>query len=1132
MTKGQNFRYISLLEIINKVDRILRQKKNIEQTFTEIVSTVPFSQVMEVPIRLKLTFNNEEFSSPAFENEVVCQQHHFATLAGNVGTIQLCLGSVQYKEKELKPLEQNFLLDSLLRNIQQFLNSTERNDQNTFNQLHKNTPETNGKVTSSFLQRFLNANTFNRDIYHDLMPYKVGEILLISSLYDAYAIEREGRFTEHMLGQYGQLNLTSFPRITGATSLDQALHLLNFKHFDLIIYMVGAEKKVPLTVSEQINKAYPFIPIFLLLNNSSDVSYYSKILQNIPYIDKLFTWNGDANIFFAMIKMLEDKLNVENDTQLGQVRVILLVEDSPEYYSRYLSFLYKVLMEQTKRIIDDVSTDELYKVLRMRARPKILLASNYEEALEIIDNYQDYMLCLVTDVKFDRNGVLDENAGIALLEYTRKKLRNLPAILQSSDSSYEPIARQHNSLFIHKQSDTLYQDLENFITNYLGFGDFEFKDINGITIARASNMREFEKNLKEISDESLIYHASRDHFSMWIMARGEIRAASIINLKKVADFRDAHELRHDLLQMLKEYRNEQSSGNVIPYEPGMEVTEENVYTLAEGSLGGKGRGLAFIDALIHKYDFNRFIPDIRVRTPKTFVVGTREFEMFIKNNQLEGEVYTQKSFYLLKKQFINGELSSALMTKLESLLSNITKPIAVRSSGLFEDSLTQPFAGVFETYLLPNNHPDIKVRTQQTADAIKLVFASVYSTNAKGYVKAIDYKIEDEKMAVVIQEVVGNQFDNYYYPHISGVAQSYNFYPFAHMKPEEGFAIMALGLGRYVVDGNKAYRFSPHYPGTEINSTKDQFRNSQVNFYAVDLNKQNLNLLEGEMAGLAELDIEVAEYHGSLKHCVSVYHAESDNMYPGLSKTGPRIVNFANVVRYNYIPLAKTIELVLGLGKDAMGNAVEIEFAVDLEKDDHNRASFYILQIKPLISNTMECQIDLEEEDKDSILLYSEKGMGNGIVDDVTDVIYVDLNKFDKTKTQEMALEIESLNQYMIEQKRKYVLIGPGRWGTRDRWIGIPVKWHMISNARVIVETAMDDFPLEASSGSHFFHNVTSMSVGYFTVQPELSTSYINFKMLDDQLLVYQGEYFKHIRFKTPVKIKMDGRKRIYLISV
>jgi phosphoenolpyruvate synthase/pyruvate phosphate dikinase len=618
---------------------------------------------------------------------------------------------------------------------------------------------------------------------------------------------------------------------------------------------------------------------------------------------------------------------------------------------------------------------------------------------------------------------------------------------------------------------------------------------------------------------------------MWIMARGEIRAASIINLKKVADFKDAHELRHDLLQMLKEYRNEESAGNVIPFEPGMEVTEENVYTLAEGSLGGKGRGLAFIDALIHKYDFNRFIPDIRVRTPKTFVVGTREFETFIKNNQLETDVFAQKDFYLLQKKFIKGSLSAALLQKIESLLTSIYKPIAVRSSGLFEDSLTQPFAGVFETYLLPNNHPDIHVRTQQAADAIKLVFASVYSANAMGYVKAIDYKIEDEKMAVVIQEVVGNQFDNYYYPHISGVAQSYNFYPFAHMKPDEGFAVMAVGLGRYVVDGNKAYRFSPHYPGTEINSTKDQFRNSQVRFNAVDLNKINLDLLEGEMAGLAELDIDVAEKHGALKHCASVYNADSDTMYPGLSKPGPRIVNFANVLKYNYIPLANTIELLLGLGRDAMGNAVEIEFAVDLEKDEKGRASFYILQIKPLISNTMECQIDLEEEDKDSILLYSEKGMGNGIVDDVTDVIYVDQNKFDKLKTREMALEIETLNQEMINQKRKYILIGPGRWGTRDRWIGIPVKWHMISNARVIVETSFDDFPLDASSGSHFFHNVTSMNVGYFTVQPELSYSYINYKILDNQPLVFQGEYFKHVRFETPMKVKMDGRKRIYLIS-
>jgi len=1131
MSISQNFRYISLLEIIKKVDKILRQKKSIRHTFEEIVQTIDVSQMLQVPVGLKFMYNDELFSSRDFSNEVVCQQHHFTTHAGNTGFIQLCMGNNQNQNLALMPLEQNFLLDSLLRNLLLYLNAMESSDTSIQKSTRRSNGQSNGVLSSSFLQRFLNANTFNRDIYHDLMPYKVAEILLISSLYDAYAIEREGRFTEHMLGQYGHLNLTTFPRITGVTSLEQALNTLKYKHFDLIIYMVGVDKQLPLIVSQEINRHYPFIPVFLLLNNSSDVAHYSNMHDKIPFIDKLFVWNGDANIFFAMIKMLEDRLNVENDTELGQVRVILLVEDSPEYYSRYLSFLYKVLMEQTKRIIDDVSTDELYKVLRMRARPKILLASDYEEALAVIDRYQDYMLCLITDVKFNREGVSDDQAGIRLLNYTREKLRNLPAIIQSSNESHEKVATQSNALFVHKQSESLYQDFERFITYYLGFGDFEFKDAHDQTIARASNMKEFEKYLKIIPDESLIYHASRDHFSMWIMARGEIKAASVINLKKVADFKNAADLRRDLLQMLKEYRNEQSSGNVIPYEPGMEVTEENVYTLAEGSLGGKGRGLAFIDALIHKYDFNYHVPDIRVRTPKTFVIGTREFELFIKNNRLEAEVFADQSFEALRESFVKGELSPALMTKLESLLLPISKPIAVRSSGLFEDSLTQPFAGVFETYLLPNNHPDLNVRLKQVADAVKLVYASVYSNNARGYVKAIDYKIEDEKMAVVIQEVVGNHFGKYYYPHLSGVAQSYNFYPFAHMKPDEGFALAAVGLGRYVVDGNKAYRFSPRYPGTEIDSAKDQFRNSQVSFYAVDLQKKEPDLLEGEMAGLAELDIDIAEHLGTLKHCASVYNPDSDTMYPGLSKAGPRIINFANILKHNYIPFAKTIEMVLALGKEAMGTAVEIEYAVDLKKDQQGRASFYILQIKPMISSDMQCNIDMDAIRQDSILLYSDHGMGNGLMDEITDVIYADMSRFDKAKTLEMAIEIEQLNQQMVDEQRKYVLIGPGRWGTRDRWIGIPVKWHMISNARVIVETSFDDFPLDASSGSHFFHNVTSMNVGYFSVQPEISRNYIQYEKLENQQVVSKGNFFNHVRFSTPLSVKMDGRNRIYLIT-
>jgi len=739
---------------------------------------------------------------------------------------------------------------------------------------------------------------------------------------------------------------------------------------------------------------------------------------------------------------------------------------------------------------------------------------------------------LISDVKFERDGKFDENAGIKLLDYTHKKLKNLPTILQSSDSSYAEVAKEKQSLFIHKYSDTLYRDFEHFITNYMGFGDFEFKNKNGDIIAIASNMKEFESFLKKIPNESLLFHASRDHFSMWLMARGEIKAASIINLKKVNDFKNALELREDLLHMLKEYRNERDTGNVIAYSNTVESKEENVYTLAGGSLGGKGRGLAFINALIQNFDFSKFIPDIKVRTPKTFVIGTNEFETFLKRNKLSSILMTNSNYDEIKKHFISGQLSDSLKKKLFDLLKSLTKPIAVRSSGIFEDSLTQPFAGIFETYLLPNNHPEFNVRIQQIEDAIKLVMASVFSNTAKGYVKAIDFKIEEEKMAVIIQEVVGNKFDNLFYPHISGVAQSYNFYPFSHMKPEEGFAIAALGLGKYVVEGNKSYRFSPKYPSTEINSTKDQFRNSQVKFHAVDMNKEDLNLLDGELAGLSENDISVAEKHGTLTHLASVYNPDNNSVYPGVSKVGPRIINFANILKYNYVSLAKTIEIVLELGKNAMGTAIEIEYAVDLAKDKDGKASFYILQIKPLIQSGIDCDIDVESIKKDSIVLYSEKGMGNGIVDDITDVVYANVDSFDKSKTVEMAKEIEEINNTMIEQKRKYVLIGPGRWGTRDRWIGIPVKWHMISNARVIVESSFDDFPLDASSGSHFFHNVTSMNVGYFTVQPELLVSYIKYDILDQQEVITKGKYFSHVRFKKPIVIKMDGKKRIYLIHL
>jgi len=618
---------------------------------------------------------------------------------------------------------------------------------------------------------------------------------------------------------------------------------------------------------------------------------------------------------------------------------------------------------------------------------------------------------------------------------------------------------------------------------------------------------------------------------MWLMARGEIQVAKILNPAKVTDFKDPASLRNYLIDVIQHFRNEQNVGKVIPFEESAINDERNILALTEGALGGKGRGLAFINTLIYNYDFSQHVPNINIRTPKTSIVGTEEFEYFVDRNRLRERAVYETDYNILKKLFIEGKLTETLVRKLKLIIRNITKPLAIRSSGLFEDSLNQPFAGIFETYLIPNNHPDPRIRLEQLMDAIKLVYASVYSPIAKGYIEAVNYRIEQEKMAVVIQEVVGHQYDDVFYPHISGVAQSYNYYPFAHMKPEEGFAVTALGLGRYVVEGEKAFRFAPQYPDLEINSPKDMYKGSQLYFYAVDLAKQDVNLLEGEDAGLRKLDIYDAEMHGTLKHLASVYSLENNRISAGLRDPGPRVINFADILKYNYIPMAKTIEVVLDVVKEAMGSPVEIEFAIDLNKDDDYKASFYLLQIKPLIGNSTDYEVDMEKIDKSRILLYSEKEMGNGLMDDIHDVIFVDPHTFDKAKTIEMAEEIDHINATMGKAGRKYILIGPGRWGTRDRFIGVPVAWPQISNARVIVETSLDGFPLDASSGSHFFHNVTSMNVGYFCVQPELSDSFIRYDVLRQQPGLTKTDYFSIAHFETPLTVRMDGRKRISVIT-
>jgi hypothetical protein len=1140
--KGREGRYVTRerlkeLSAINQTTAILRTGKPIEESLHQIALILPKAwQYPEFTVS-RIRYSNFEIASPGFRETQWSQKQSFETIDNQEGSIEIYyLKAFQSAYEGPFLEEERHLIINLANIIAGYLNSvkgkailkktTDREPVGA-----RQDPPENSKYSRQLLQTFLNRNNYNRDIYHDLMPFKVKEILLVANLYDAYSIEKEGRFSEHVLGEFYQLSLSTMPRITGVSASDEVFEQLESKHYDLVIIMMGVDNHFPVELSRKIKEKYQYIPVFLLLNSNTDIAAFDSTPEKLSWIDRVFVWNGDSKIFFAMINYLEDKINVENDTNIGMVRVILLVEDSPKYYSLYLPSLYNIVLEQTKHIIEDVTTDELYRILRLKARPKILLASTYEEAMYIFGKYKEFILCLITDVKFKKDGQLNGSAGFSLVKQTRKEIKDLPIVIQSSEDENANQAYELKTTFINKNSETLLMDFKSFITHYLGFGNFIYRDKEGRQIAVARSLKEFEDLLRTIPEESLLYHARKDHFSMWLMARGEIQVAKILNPAKVTDFKDPASLRDYLISVIQNFRNEQNIGKVVPFEESAITDEHNILTLTEGALGGKGRGLAFINTLIYNYDFKQHIPNINIRTPKTSIIGTDEFEYFIDRNKLRERAVFEEDYNLIKTWFLEGKLTDTLVRKLKLIIKIITKPLAIRSSGLFEDSLNQPFAGIFETYLIPNDHPDPKVRLDQLMDAIKLVYASIYSKTAKGYIEAINYKIDQEKMAVVIQEVVGSQYEDVYYPHISGVAQSYNYYPFAHMKPEEGFAVMALGLGRYVVEGERAYRFAPQYPNLEINSPADQCKGSQVYFYAVDLQKKELNLLEGEDAGLRKLEIDDAERHGTLKHCASVFSFDNNRITPGLNAAGPRVVNFADVLKYNYIPLAKTIEVVLDVVKEALGSPVEIEFAVDLNKDEDNKASFYVLQIKPLIGNAMDYEVDMQKIRQEEILLYCEKEMGNGMMDTIEEVVFVDPDTFDKSKTMEMADEMDKINAEMIRENRNYILIGPGRWGTRDRWIGVPVTWPQISHAKVIVETSLEGFPLDASSGSHFFHNVTSMNVGYFCVQPELSQSFIRFDILRSQKNLRKTKYFSIVRFETPLTVKMDGKKRIAVIT-
>ncbi|MFC0877707.1 PEP/pyruvate-binding domain-containing protein [Saccharicrinis sp. FJH2] len=975
----------------------------------------------------------------------------------------------------------------------------------------------------------------DRDIFQELMPFKVKEILLVATLYDAFSITSEGQFFDRIVGEYLQLNLYAAPRITSVSSDEEALLKLQYNNYDMIILTAGLNRLSPISLAAKIKKVTPEVPILLLVNNNSDLKYFKMQGGKSRNFERIFVWNGDSKIFLAMSKYVEDKTNASADTMIGNVRVILLVEDSVRYYSRYLPLLYSIVMKQTQEIIHEHTVDELHKILKMRARPKILLATSYEEAIEIVNKYTENLLCVISDVSFNKNGIPSQYSGVDLLNYVRDKVE-IPMLMQSSNMKNRAKADNLNVDFIHKESESLAHDIQHFLMSRCGFGDFIFKDIDGNPIDSATNLKEFQKKLELIPNESLLYHGSRNGFSTWLMARGEINLAKKLRPVDITDFTSVDALRQAVLDAFENVRLKRLRGRVVRFDPSHINTRRYILRLGNGSFGGKGRGIAFLSDFIENINFEKLIPGIRIAVPSTAIIGIEEFEYFIDKNDLSELIYgvEERGYDFIKDRFLHSELSPELKEILFEYVLNSRKPLAIRSSGLFEDSFMQPFSGVYNTYLIPNNHKDVTVRFNQLQSAVKLVYASIFSDSSRNYFNAVNYKIEEEKMAVIIQEVIGNTHENYFYSDMSGVAQSYNYYPFAYMEPDDGFSVAAVGLGMYVVGGEKSHRFCPRYPKLELKSLSDQIKDSQTYFYGLKLNnvKPEDIKVEHENQFIEKLSTSIAEKDGVLENCAEVYDYQNERLEHDFEKKGPRVVNFANILLYDKFPLANAIETLLKLCTEAMGSPVELEYVVDFGSESDKKPTLFLVQIKPLIQKELDVNIEDEDYDESKALLIASKGMGNGKFRNVKDVIYMNTDNFDRTKTDEMANEIKIMNRQLSAEDREYVLIGPGRWGTRDKFTGIPVLWSHISKARVIIEIGLKDFPLDASLGSHFFHNVTSMNVGYFSVPFNSKDNFINTEMLNGGELISETKYFKHVRFDKPLQIILDGKKRKAVIVV
>ena len=965
--------------------------------------------------------------------------------------------------------------------------------------------------------------------FANLMNKRIYNVLLIATKYDSFMLEDDGRVDEQIFNEYTSLSLRYPPRFTQVTTEEEALNELKNRNFELIICMPNMDNRDIFAAASEIKVHYPNIPIVVLTPFSKEVS--KRIAnEDLSAIDYVFSWLGNSELLLAIIKLIEDKMNAPDDTASVGVQIILLVEDSIRFYSSALPHLYKFVLEQSQMFAKEALNDH-QRTLRMRGRPKIKLARNYEEAVRIFDQYRDNMLGIISDMSFMHNGVKDPYAGYKFGQYVRKTGLIIPFVLESSEASNHVYAKELNASFIDKNSKSYPQDLKKKIMQRFGFGDFVI--LNPHTkeeIMRIKDLKDLQKKVFQIPDDSLVYHLSRNHFSRFFYSRAMFPPAEVLKHVDVSDYKDMDEARKLIFDLIVQYRRMKNTGVVAVYQKDRFDEYSNFARIGDGSLGGKGRGLAFIGAMVKRYP-KLESDNFAVNIPKTVVICTDIFDEFMETNELYPVALGDADDETILRYFLRASLPSRLIEDLMAFFDVVKSPIAVRSSSLLEDSHYQPFAGIYSTYMVPKIEEKYDM-LRTVSDAIKAVYASVFYKDSKAYMTATSNLIDQEKMAIVLQEVVGSRYNDHFYPTMSGVARSLNFYPIGNEKAEDGIANIALGLGKYIVDGGQTLRFSPRHPHSILQMSTMDFalRETQTRFYALDLKNMAEAFSVDDAFNLVKLGLKEADAEGSLKYIVSTYDPYDqiirDGYYPG----GRKILSFVNILQHDVFPLADTLDQILRIGQQEMGRPVEIEFAVNMDPSDHTRATFYLLQIRPIVDNKEIMDEDLSLVKNEETILSSTSVLGHGIVGDVQDIIYVKTGAFNSSNNQLIAYEIEKMNRSFTDQEKGYVLVGPGRWGSSDSWLGIPVKWPHISNARVIVECGLENYRVDPSQGTHFFQNLTSFGVGYFTVNPFKGDGWFDEAFLNAQPAVEETEYLGHVRFDAPITIKMDGKKSLGVV--